>query len=258
MVADGEFADLIDLVAEELHAQRPLSGGREDVDDAAAHGEFAPSRDHVDARVGEFRQSCGEVVDLGFVADGELGRRDVPQPLRHGLEECAHGRKDETQLSTRAGVGQAAEHLEALADGVRAWGQLFVRQRLPAGEDRDGGGWHPVGERLGEVFGLTGRGGDDELRRRGCSRGADRPTQDRRPQSLDRINPAPTRVRVVEGGDESVDGGVLAGEIKSVEHPNSLGHAPDTAHPVSALTTGVPDRGPVRPRCEDKVPAPAP
>ena len=53
--------------------------------------------------------------------------------------------------------------------------------------------------------------------------------QDRRPQSRMIIDRA-VSVRVVEGRDEFGDGGIPAGEIKSVEHPNSLGYAPDTTH----------------------------
>ena len=236
LVADGEFADLVDFVAEELHAQRPLRGGREDIDDSAAHSEFAAPGDHVDAGVREFGEPFGQIIDLIFVADGELDRFDVAEPLGQGLEEGAHGRDDEGQFPTGSGVSQAAQHLETLTDGVRTRGQLLVRQGLPAGEDRDRRRRHPVGECLSEVFGLTCRGGDDELRRRGGPVGGDGSAQDRRPQSLDRIDRATVGVRVVEGRDEFGDGGIPAGEIKSVEHPNSLGYAPDTTHSVPDST----------------------
>ena len=52
LVGDGEAADLVDLVAEELDAQRVVLGRREHVDDAAAYGELAASLDQVDPRVG--------------------------------------------------------------------------------------------------------------------------------------------------------------------------------------------------------------
>ena len=44
--------DLLDLVAEELDADGVVGGGREHVEDAAAHLELATTGDHVDPRVG--------------------------------------------------------------------------------------------------------------------------------------------------------------------------------------------------------------
>ena len=49
LVGHRERADLLDLVAEELHAQRVLLRGREDVDDATPDRELAASLDEVDA-----------------------------------------------------------------------------------------------------------------------------------------------------------------------------------------------------------------
>ena len=43
LVGDGEGADLLDVVAPELHPERVLVGRREDVDDATADGELAAS-----------------------------------------------------------------------------------------------------------------------------------------------------------------------------------------------------------------------
>ncbi len=137
---------------------------REDVDDAAAHGVLATAGDHVDTGVGEFGQTRGERLDLGFVADGELDRRDLPESLGQGLEERADGGDDERECAPGLRVGEAAEDLEALTDSVRARGELLVRQGLPAGEDGDRVGRHPVGQRPREVLGLPGRGGDDEPR----------------------------------------------------------------------------------------------
>ena len=52
LVGDGEGGDGLDLVAEEVHAYRAGQDGREDVEDAAAHGELAAVLHHVDLRVG--------------------------------------------------------------------------------------------------------------------------------------------------------------------------------------------------------------
>ncbi len=56
LVGDREHPHLGDLVAPELDAHRVFGGGREHVEDAAAHGELAALADHVDAGVGQLHQ----------------------------------------------------------------------------------------------------------------------------------------------------------------------------------------------------------
>ena len=51
LVGDLEVADLLDVVAPELHPQRVLLGRREDVEDAAAYGELAALLDQLDPGV---------------------------------------------------------------------------------------------------------------------------------------------------------------------------------------------------------------
>ena len=80
LVGDREGADLLDVVAPELHPQRVLLGGREDVDDAAADGELAALLDQVDAGVRRVRQPAHDVVEVGGVA----GRAARPARGRRG------------------------------------------------------------------------------------------------------------------------------------------------------------------------------
>ena len=80
LVGDREGADLLDVVAPELHPQRVLLGGREDVDDAAADGVLAALLDQVDAGVRRVRQPATEVVEV----DGVAGRAAAPAPGRRG------------------------------------------------------------------------------------------------------------------------------------------------------------------------------
>ncbi len=94
--------------------------GREDVDDAAAHGELAAAGDHVDPSVGELGETGGGRFDLDLVADGHLDRGDLAEALGQGLEERADGRDDEGELAAGLRVGEPAEDLEALPDCVRA------------------------------------------------------------------------------------------------------------------------------------------
>ena len=59
-------------------------------------------------------------------------------------------------------MGQPAQHGQAPADRVGARRQPFVRERLPAGVERDGVGAEQAGQRLGEVLGLPAGRGDRE------------------------------------------------------------------------------------------------
>ncbi len=103
--ATENAAELLDLVAEELDAHGVVGGGREHVEDAAAHRELAAAGDHVDARV-------GEVDEL----DGELGPGRSPRPpatssigarlgevVGERLQRGAH-RCDDDERMPRAGL----------------------------------------------------------------------------------------------------------------------------------------------------------
>ena len=59
LVGHREVADLLDRVAPEVHPQRVLLGRREDVQDAAAHGEVAAPLHQVGAGVGRGRPAGG-------------------------------------------------------------------------------------------------------------------------------------------------------------------------------------------------------
>ena len=91
LVGDLEPADLLDRVAPELQAQRVLLGGREDVEDAAAHGELAAALDEVGAGVGGRREGLDDLLERArsSPAWSATGRRS-PRPLAIGLEHGAH------------------------------------------------------------------------------------------------------------------------------------------------------------------------
>ena len=92
LVGDREAADLVDLVAEELHAQGVLLGRREDVDDATADGELATLLDQVDAGVRRTDEPAYDVLELDLLAGRQLDRLEVGQPLDLGLEHRADRR----------------------------------------------------------------------------------------------------------------------------------------------------------------------
>ena len=56
LVGDREHPHLADLVTPELHPHRMLGGRGEDVENAAADGEFAAPADHVHPGVGQLDQ----------------------------------------------------------------------------------------------------------------------------------------------------------------------------------------------------------
>ena len=99
LVGDGEAADLLDLVAPELHPQRVLLGRREDVEDAAADGELAPLGDQVGPGVGDVGQPPHHRVELGASAPvrSSTGSRS-PSPFSCG---CSTDRTGAT--TTRSG-----------------------------------------------------------------------------------------------------------------------------------------------------------
>ena len=108
-----EGAHLLDLVAEELDAERLAAGGREDVDDAAAHGELAALLDALDPLVAGERERLGEPVDARLLADGQSGPAPGARRRRHPLRERRRRGADE------AAGGEHVERPGPLADEVR-------------------------------------------------------------------------------------------------------------------------------------------
>ena len=69
LIGDRERPHLGDLVGPELDADGMLGGGREDIQNAAAHRELAAPGDHVDPDVGQFGQPRDQAVEIEFGAD---------------------------------------------------------------------------------------------------------------------------------------------------------------------------------------------
>ena len=101
LVGHREGPQLLDLVAEEVDAHRVVGDGREDVEDAAAHGELAAPGHHVDARVGEVDELAGEggevVAAAARVEHDRLGRS-----ARLSASGCSAARTEATTMSGRA------------------------------------------------------------------------------------------------------------------------------------------------------------
>ena len=135
LVGDLEVADLLDVVAPELHPQRVLLGGREHVEDAAADRELAALLDQLDPGVRGGRQALDDLVQVGALPAAQGDGLQVAEPLDLRLEHGADRRDDDRDRAGRrvvvARVGQPAQHREPPAHGVAARREPLVRQRLP-------------------------------------------------------------------------------------------------------------------------------
>ncbi len=86
LVGDLEEADLLDLVAEELDADRVLLGGREDVEHPAADGEFAAPLDEIGPRVGSGGERVDDVGERPLLPLAQRHGREIPEPDDDRLE----------------------------------------------------------------------------------------------------------------------------------------------------------------------------
>ncbi len=108
-----EGAHRLDLVAEELDAQRLAPRGREDVDDAAAHGELAAVVDALHALVAREGERLPESLDAGLEGGAQLDRLRASVLRRQPFGQRPRRRADEAT---------AREHVQRsrpLADEVR-------------------------------------------------------------------------------------------------------------------------------------------
>ena len=220
LVGDLEPADLLDRVTPELQAQGVLLGGREDVEDAPAHGELAAPLDEVGAGVGSAREVLDDLLERAFVAGLERHRAQVTQALGDRLEDGSHGGHDDGERAVGGvpgiRVGEAPEHGQSLTDGVAARAEPLVREGLPAGEEPDAplpqagleGGLEVLGLAAGRGDGehggagrrgARGEGGDEERAGAGRCSGGDLCAGDG--QGL------PKAFGAREGGDAGAQGG---------------------------------------------------
>ena len=140
-----ERADRLDLVAEQLDAQRVAAGGREDVDDPAADRELAAFLHPLHPLVARQGQLLGEAVDPRLVADGQVEPRRASFRRRRPLRERRRRRADEP-----AG-GEHVERPGPLAHEMRRRLEPRVPADAAAREERDLLLAEVPGRRLGRV-----------------------------------------------------------------------------------------------------------
>lgn len=163
LVGDLEVADLLDVVAPELDAQGVFLGRREDIEDAAAHGELAALLDEFDTGVGGRSQRLDDLVQIGALSGAQRHGLQVAEPLDLRLEHGPDGGDDDGDRAglgvVGAGVREAAQHGEATAHGVGARGEPLVRERLPRGVLDDAVRRQQRAQCRGQILGLPPGGG---------------------------------------------------------------------------------------------------
>ena len=140
LVGHREHPHLGDLVAPELHPHRVLGGRSENIEDAAADGEFAAPADHVDPGVGQLDQPGDDILEGQLIADRQRQRFGLAQPRGHRLQHRADRGDHHPQRWAKPAVlrvGQPAQQHHPGADGVHAGRKPLVGQRLPGREHCD-------------------------------------------------------------------------------------------------------------------------
>ncbi len=108
-----EGADRLDLVAEELDAERLASRRREDVDQPAADGELPAVVDALDPLVAGEGERLRQLLDAEFPSGAERERLGPRLRRRQRLRERVRGRADEPA------AGEHVERARPLADEMR-------------------------------------------------------------------------------------------------------------------------------------------
>ena len=153
-----ERANGLDLVAEQLDAERITSGRREDVDDPSANRELAPLLDPLDAFVAREREVLCERLDAGLVADGEVEPSGPDIRRRHRLRE-----RDRRGAHEAAG-GEDIECPRALPDEVRRGFQARLPADAAAREQRHAVVAQVPGRCLGRIARIGVLGEENEQR----------------------------------------------------------------------------------------------
>ena len=113
-----EPAQRLDLDVEQVDADRPVLGGRVDVEDAAAHGELTAVLDLVDALVAGRDEIARDLVEVDEVADAQRHRARAQLGVGHLLAERDGGHDDDRRVALR-GREQGVHRGDAEADEMR-------------------------------------------------------------------------------------------------------------------------------------------
>ena len=132
LVGHLEIGDGVYLVTEEVETDGVVLGGREDVDDAAAHRELAATLHQVDPLVGGGHQVGGQLAHFVLSPSAQPDRTQLGQPGNLRLQHRPDRRHHDSGGRGLIAPGDAAQHLQAAAHGVGAGAETLVRQGLPS------------------------------------------------------------------------------------------------------------------------------
>jgi hypothetical protein len=153
-----ERAHLLDLVPEELDAQRLEAGRREDVNEPAAHGELAAILGALDPLVAGESERLGQPFDALLLAGRDADRRRPRVLRRYALGD--RRRRHDDQPAAVLDV----ERTRTLADEVRRRPQPGVPADTTAGQQCDALGPEVPPRRLREVPRIRVFGDEDDQR----------------------------------------------------------------------------------------------
>ena len=140
-----ERPDLLDVVSEELHAQRLAAGAREDVHETAAHCELPALFHPLDAFVARDGERLDESVEAGAVRATEVHDIGSCLPRRDALGERPRRDADEPASF------DYLERASALPDEVSGWLEAGSRVNPAAREQCDLCRIDVPADRLGEI-----------------------------------------------------------------------------------------------------------
>ena len=123
-----ELADHLDLIVEEIDAQRRLRAHREHIEQRSAQRELPGRADLRHRGIAGFHQSRAQRLDGQLVADGEIERAPVHVAARGDALTQRIGRG---QQHRRLQPGQFGERREALGNDVRVRREQVVGQHFP-------------------------------------------------------------------------------------------------------------------------------
>ena len=145
-----EDADRLDRVAEQVEPHRIRLAGREDVDDAAAHGVFAWLHHRAGAAVAVGLQEAGELLRLhgavGAQFQAGVGERRAGW---NALDQRVH--RGEHDARSSGLFQQACERGDALRHQRRVRRHAVVGEAVPGGEAQHLGLRSGEGQRLGQA-----------------------------------------------------------------------------------------------------------
>jgi len=131
LVSDGEGADLLDGIAEEVDADGVLERRREHVHQAAPDAELPSPFHEVDPDVRRSDQVAGQLFDVVVRAGHDAHREQVGQATDLGLQHRPDRSNHHLRRWEFVVPDHASQHGQASANGVGSGAQPLVRERLP-------------------------------------------------------------------------------------------------------------------------------